>query len=89
MVRTAVLCLQPVGSLHVAETPLPAASTANRREPPSGVIGLGLSLAAEMPALPTLTILLLASALSDVVVLLSVATVDTTYEHSGVMTMLW
>jgi hypothetical protein len=79
---TAALCaLQPVGNLHAADTPLAAASTARRREPLSGVRGLGLSLAAAMPAFPTMTILVLASLLSDVLALLRVATVDTTCRH--------
>lgn len=76
--ETVAAFLQPVGSLHAADTPFPAASTAMRRDPASGVRGLLLSLAAATPALATLTMLVLASSLRDEVVLVRVATVDTT-----------
>lgn len=75
---TAAACLQPLGSLQAADTPLPAARTANRRDPASGAMGVRLSFAAATPALQTFTIFSLASLLREEVVLLRVATVDTT-----------
>lgn len=75
---TTTACWQPVGSLQAADTPLPAARTANRRDPASGAMGVRLSFAAATPALQTFTIFSLASLLREEVALLRVATVDTT-----------